>query len=64
MNNYQVLQEALDKATQRGSFNLKETGVIMKALVGLGSDLKELEELREEGAEEKSKSTKTLKPTK
>jgi hypothetical protein len=48
MKNYQVLQEALDKATQRGSFNLQETGVIMQALIATSSDLKELESIRGE----------------
>lgn len=48
MNNYQVLQEALDKATQKGSFTLQETGIITQALIQTANDLKELEGLRAE----------------
>lgn len=48
MNNYQVLQEALDKATQKGAFTLQETGIITQALIKTSNDLKELESLRAE----------------
>lgn len=47
-NNYQVLQEALDKATQKGAFNLQETGIITQALIKTGNDLRELDALRAE----------------
>lgn len=46
MKNYQLVQEALDKATQKGAFNLQETGYIMGALRGVHSDLQELEQYR------------------
>lgn len=46
MKHYQIIQEALDKATQSGSFNLQETGLIFQAVLGLQNDLKELEEYR------------------
>lgn len=46
MNNYKVLQDALDKATQRGVFSLQEIGFIMASLKGVHGDLKELEQYR------------------
>jgi len=67
MKNYQVLQEALDKATQRGSFNLQETSYIMTALQGVHKDLQELEQLKQSiGAAKKAVSPEQpeLKPKK
>jgi hypothetical protein len=48
MKEYMILQEALDKATQRGSFNLQEVGIIMSALKGVHGDLEVLPKIREE----------------
>jgi len=47
MKNYQVLQEALDKATQRGVFSLQEVGYVMASLKAVYSDLSELEARRD-----------------
>lgn len=46
MKNYQILQEALDKAVQKGAFNLQESGVIVQTLIAVRNDLQELEEYR------------------
>ena len=46
MKNYQVLQEALDKATQRGVFSLQEVGYVMASLKAVYNDLSELEARR------------------
>lgn len=48
MKNYQILQEALDKATQRGAFNLQEVGLIMASLRGVHNDLELLPKVQEE----------------
>jgi hypothetical protein len=48
MKNYQILQEALDKATQRGAFSLQEVGLIMSSLRAVHSDLEVLPKIREE----------------
>ena len=53
MKNYQILQEALDKATQKGAFTLQETGIIVKALIDTRQDLEALENFRK--AEEANK---------
>ena len=46
MKDYATLQQALDKATQKGAFNLQETGAILQALLVVHDSLKELEEYR------------------
>lgn len=63
MKNYQVLQEALDKATQKGAFTLQETGIITQALIKTSQELQELEKLREAQAEPTAKEA-PLKKTK
>ena len=40
MKNYQLLQEALDKACQRGAFNLQESGYVIGALKAIYSEAK------------------------
>tara|TARA_R110002074_G_scaffold189465_4_gene355258 strand:+ start:7733 stop:7933 length:201 start_codon:yes stop_codon:yes gene_type:complete len=56
---YQILQEGLDKAAQRGVFNLQESSYILTALRNVSASLKQLEDLRKEVAEA---NTKNLKP--
>jgi len=60
--NYQVLQEALDKATQKGAFSLQETGIITQALIATNRDLQELEKMRE--AQSTAKEASLEAPTK
>tara|TARA_R110000772_G_scaffold50518_4_gene116124 strand:+ start:185 stop:379 length:195 start_codon:yes stop_codon:yes gene_type:complete len=63
MKDYQVLQEAIDKATQKGVYNLQEVSIILKVMNNVYNGLSQLEAMNTPVAEPtpETKPVKTVK---
>ena len=63
MKDYQILQEAMDKATQKGAYSLQEVSIILKAMGNIYNGLSQLEAMNTP-VSEPAPETKPVKTTK